>query len=69
MSKVNISVGTVANDGTGDPLRTILQNINIMNSELYDARQRFIDLNAIVLSESDDLYAHESQILIHILAD
>lgn len=69
MSRMVINVGSAANDGTGDPLRTILQNINSMTSELYNTRQRQIDLNAVVLSESDDLYAHESQILTHIASD
>lgn len=69
MSRRDIGIGTVANDGTGDALRIILQNINTMTSELYDVRNRYIDLNSFVVSDTADLYAHESQILIHQLGD
>lgn len=65
MSRKIINVGTTANDGTGDALRTILQNINTMTSELYDVKNRYIDMSSFVVSDDDDLYAHESQIIIH----
>ncbi len=69
MSKRNINIGTSAMDGTGDPLRTSLDNIDKMMSEIYTTRQLVHDLSALTVSDTDDLYAHESQILIHQLAD
>lgn len=36
MSKQTISVGTTANDGTGDPLRTAFQKANLNFDELYN---------------------------------
>lgn len=35
--KQTVNVGTTANDGTGDPLRTAFQKINSNADELYDA--------------------------------
>ena len=35
MTRQNISVGTVANDGTGDPLRTGMIKVNENFTELY----------------------------------
>ena len=64
MSKRTIGIGTTANDGTGDPLRTILQDINAMNTELYELRNKVIDLSSFTISDDDDLYAHESQTII-----
>ena len=37
MAKQNINIGTVANDGTGDPLRTAFDKTNQNFTELYDA--------------------------------
>ena len=37
MAQQTIGVGTVANDGTGDPLRTALQKVNSNFTELYTA--------------------------------
>lgn len=39
MAKKTINVGTTANDGTGDPLRTALTKANENFTELYDAKQ------------------------------
>jgi hypothetical protein len=64
MSKININIGTNPNDGTGDPLRTAYQSLNTMMTEIYLQKNREYDLNAKVINEFDDMYAHESQILI-----
>jgi hypothetical protein len=64
MSRKIINVGTTADDGNGEPLRTILQNINLMTSELYDIRGKYLDMSSFTVSDDDDLYAHESQIII-----
>ena len=37
MAKQVINVGAAANDGTGDPLRTAMQKVNLNFTELYDA--------------------------------
>ena len=37
MARININVGTNANDGTGDDLRTAMQKINTNFTELYGA--------------------------------
>ena len=37
MARININVGTNANDGTGDDLRTAMQKINTNFAELYGA--------------------------------
>lgn len=37
MAQQLVNVGTVANDGTGDPLRTAFQKLNANESELYNA--------------------------------
>ncbi len=65
MSRTAINRGTSANDSTGDPLRTILGQINDMTTELYEVRNKYIDMSSFVVSDDDDLYAHESQIIIH----
>jgi hypothetical protein len=63
MSKVNINIGASANDGTGDPLRTAYQNLNSMMAEIYTQKQKELDFNAKIINEYDDIYAHESQII------
>ena len=37
MARINLNVGSNANDGTGDNLRTAMQNVNIMFTELYES--------------------------------
>ena len=37
MSQANINIGTVANDGTGDPIRTAMTKINSNFGEVYSA--------------------------------
>ena len=36
MSKQSINIGSAANDGTGDPLRTAFDKINDNFQEVYD---------------------------------
>lgn len=42
MSLQTIGVGSAANDGTGDPLRTAFQKANAMFAELYARRPRYV---------------------------
>ena len=35
MARINLNVGGNANDGTGDTLRSAMQNVNTMFAELY----------------------------------
>ena len=37
MARINLNVGSNANDGTGDTLRSAMQNVNTMFTELYDS--------------------------------
>lgn len=64
MSRIDINIGTLPNDGTGDPLRNVFNNLNTMLTELYISKQNYLDINSKILNDYDDLYAHESQILI-----
>ena len=36
MAKQTINIGTTANDGTGDPLRTAFDKVNDNTTELYN---------------------------------
>ena len=53
MSQQNINVGTVPNDGTGDPIRTAMIKVQNNFSEFYAAKQHFLlqsnKLSGIVL--------------------
>jgi len=64
MSQRTINIGTVANDGTGNSIRTGGQYINENFAEVYKAYNSFIDVNAMVLSDDDDIYAHEGHLQI-----
>ena len=35
MARINLNVGSNANDGTGDTLRTAMQSVNTMFTEIY----------------------------------
>ncbi len=37
MSQITINIGTAANDGTGDPLRTAFNDVNLNFNEVYAA--------------------------------
>jgi hypothetical protein len=37
MPRINLNVGTNANDGTGDTLRDAMINVNTMFTEIYNA--------------------------------
>lgn len=45
MAKKTINIGTVANDGTGDPLRTAFDKANDNFNEIYNYTNGFIDYN------------------------
>ena len=47
MSREIINVGTVPNDGTGDPLRTAYQKCNNNFAELYSRLQTEVPLSAV----------------------
>ena len=53
MAKQSISIGTSANDGTGDPLRTAFNKINSNFDELYGA-----DNNLTTLDSNLDVSTH-----------
>ena len=64
MSRQAIYLGAAANDGSGTDLRTLLGQINDMTTEIYELRGKILDLSAVTLNDADDLYAHESNIVI-----
>lgn len=47
MSKQTIGIGTTANDGTGDPLRTAFDKTNDNFTELYDAKLKVTTWNGV----------------------
>lgn len=69
MARRTFSIGTTAKDNTGTDLRTTGTDLNYNFSELYTQANRMLDLTAFTVSDTDDKYAHESQILIHQLGD
>lgn len=69
MARRTFSIGTTAKDKTGTDLRTAGTDLNFNFTELYTQASRMLDLTAFVVSDTDDKYAHESQILIHQLGD
>jgi len=69
MSQKTINIGTAVGDTSATDLRTGGDNINKNFSELYLQRGRTLDLNSFVVSDTADLYAHNSQILINRLTD
>ncbi|HNX01756.1 MAG TPA: hypothetical protein PKK33_10345, partial [Candidatus Cloacimonadota bacterium] len=64
MSRQSIYLGTTAGDKTGTNLKVGGKMINDMTRELYDLRAKTVDLTAFVVNDEEDLYAHESQIVI-----
>lgn len=53
MAQQTISVGTSANDGTGDSLRSAGTKINANFTELYDDYISLAELKAVVAASSD----------------
>jgi hypothetical protein len=53
MAKQTISLGTSANDGTGDSLRSAGTKINANFTELYDDYISLAELKAVVAASSD----------------
>jgi hypothetical protein len=57
-----INVGTVPNDGTGDPLRTAYQKCNSNFAELYSREQTNPPLTAVgTVGDLAGMYAYDSQ--------
>jgi hypothetical protein len=59
MAKQTINIGTVANDGTGDPLRTAFDKVNDNFTELYSDDAGDVDSvngqTGVVVLDSDDI--------------
>ena len=58
MAKQVIGIGTTANDGTGDPLRTAFTKTNDNFTELYNAAAPVDSVNGqtgVVVLDSDDI--------------
>lgn len=53
MAKQTLSLGTSANDGTGDTLRDAGTKINANFTELYDDYISLVELKAVVAASSD----------------
>lgn len=64
MSRQTIYLGITPGDKTGTPLKSGGDMINDMTQELYHLKNKIIDLSSFVVNEEDDLYAHESQLVI-----
>jgi len=71
MAKQNIDVGSSANDGTGDPLRTAMIKANDNFTELYPFEDTFdnTDLVSDVLTVSHGLGRRPSGIAIYNASD
>lgn len=54
MARQSIGIGRVANDGTGDRLRTAFSKINDNFEELYDDRRQVIVNASYTLQATDD---------------
>lgn len=54
MARQAIGIGRVANDGTGDRLRTAFSKINDNFQELYDDRRQVISNASYTLQTTDD---------------
>jgi hypothetical protein len=52
MAKQTINIGTVANDGTGDPLRTAFNKANENFTEVYDIAQGAYDYANTIVSDT-----------------
>ena len=59
MAKQTINIGTTANDGTGDPLRTAFDKVNDNFTELYNDDAGDVDSvngqTGVVVLDSDDI--------------
>jgi hypothetical protein len=53
MAKQTINIGTVANDGTGDPLRSAFSKTNDNFSELYNGQSLSIASDILTLTRAD----------------
>jgi hypothetical protein len=53
MAKQTINIGTTANDGTGDPLRTAFDKVNDNTTELYAGQSLSIASDELTLTRAD----------------
>ena len=53
MAKQTINIGTTANDGTGDPLRTAFDKVNDNTTELYAGQSLSIVTDILTLTRAD----------------
>ena len=53
MAKQQINIGTTANDGTGDPLRTAFDKVNDNTTELYGGQSLSIVSDILTLTRAD----------------
>jgi len=53
MAKQTINIGTTANDGTGDPLRTAFDKVNDNTTELYSGQSLSIASDILTLTRAD----------------
>ena len=64
MAKQTINLGTSANKGNGDPLRTAFDKVNDNFDELYAADETFISLTSLkaVIAASTDFADFQTRI-------
>ena len=53
MAQQTINIGTTANDGTGDPLRTAFDKVNDNTTELYAGQSLSLVTNTLTLTRAD----------------
>jgi len=53
MAQQTINIGTTANDGTGDPLRTAFDKVNDNTTELYDGQSLSLASDILTLTRAD----------------
>ena len=53
MAQQTINIGTVANDGTGDPLRTAFDKVNDNTTELYAGQSLSLNSDTLTLTRAN----------------
>ena len=70
MAREVINLGTVPNDGTGDPIRTAYQKCNANFGELYSRWQTTVPSTAIgAVGDAAGMYAADSSNFYYCFAD
>ena len=62
MAKQTINIGTSANDGTGDPLRSAMDKTNDNFTELYSGG---VDDDSIALTKLEDIKINDTSDIIY----